>query len=195
MIGNIIFLNGTSGSGKSEIARSLQEHLDQPYLYFSIDLWLHMLPEKLMSRADEDLPYAHGQVLAEAFPRTMTAIHRSMATFMNSGVNLIVDHVLQCRDWLEECVTLLDGSRVLFVGVHCDPEEVRLKETQRKVPTGLGRRQMASVHSHRVYDLEVDTCVSEPGEIAQLIINAQSEPRLPTAFQQLREMFARGEIS
>jgi chloramphenicol 3-O phosphotransferase len=194
MIGNIIFLNGTSGSGKSEIARSLQEHLDQPYLYFSVDLWLHMLPDKLMAPADEDLPYAHDKVLGEIFPRMMTAIHGSMATFMQNGVNLIVDHVLQRRDWLEECVNLLDGSRVFFVGVFCDPEVVRSKEVQRKTPAGLGQSQIVSVHSHQVYDLTVDTCTNQPGEIAQQIIEAQTKVRLPTAFQQLKVMFARGEL-
>lgn len=195
MIGNIIFLNGTSASGKSEIARSLQEHLDQPYIYFSVDHWLHMLPDKLLANADEELPYAHGQVLAEIFPRTMTAIHRSMATFMDSGVNLIIDHVLQRRDWLEECVSLLDGSRVFFVGVHCDPQELRRKESDRKIPAGLGQSQIKSVHSHQIYDLEVDTCESGPGEIAEQIIQAQIDPRLPTAFQKLKEMFARGELA
>jgi chloramphenicol 3-O phosphotransferase len=117
-----------------------------------------------------------------------------MATFMSSGVNLIVDHVLQRLDWLQECVNLLDGSRVLFVGVYCDPKEVQRKETHRRTPSGLGQSQIVSVHSHEVYDLKVDSCEFGPGEIAQQILKAQSEPQLPTAFQQLKEMFARGEL-
>lgn len=194
MSGNIIFLNGTSSSGKSEIAHSLQELLDQPYLYFSVDHWLHMLPEKLMANADEDLPHAHGQVLAEVFPKTISALHHCMATFMKTGVNLIVDHVLQRRDWLEECLTLLDGRRVLFVGVFCDPDEVRRKEQQGRTPTGLGDSQVESVHSHDLYDLRVNTCESLPGEIAKQIIKAEKQRSHPTAFQELQDMFARGDL-
>src|SRR5690242_19416070 len=39
--GQIIFLNGTSSSGKSTLAATLQKTLDEPYLYMSIDQYLH----------------------------------------------------------------------------------------------------------------------------------------------------------
>jgi chloramphenicol 3-O phosphotransferase len=133
--------------------------------------------------------------LAEVFPRTISALHHCMATFMDSKVNLIVDHVLQRRDWLEECVNLLDGRRVLFVGVFCDPDEVRRKESRRKAPAGLGDSQAASVHAHALYDLKVDSFSCHAGEIAKQIIETQNSQPLPTAFQQLKEMFARGELS
>jgi chloramphenicol 3-O phosphotransferase len=89
MTGKIIFLNGTSSSGKADVARALQEQLEQPYFYFSIDQWLHMLPEKFMTSADEELPPVQSQMMTEVFPMTMTALHRSIFTFMASGVNLI----------------------------------------------------------------------------------------------------------
>ena len=148
MTGKIIFLNGTSSSGKAEVARALQDQLEQPYLNFSIDQWLHMLPEKFMTSADEELPPAQALMMTEVFPITMTALHRSIVTFMASGVNLIVDHVLQRRDWLKECVEMPDGSHVMFVGVFCEPEEIRRKESERTTPEGLEDSQVASVHSH-----------------------------------------------
>jgi len=47
--GTIIFLNGTSSSGKTSIARALQKSLDEPYLYLSVDSFLDMLPEQCFS--------------------------------------------------------------------------------------------------------------------------------------------------
>lgn len=193
MTGKIIFLNGTSSSGKSEIARALQEKLPQPYLYFSIDQWLHMLPEKFMSSADEDLPPDREKEMVDIFPVMMSALHQSIATFMTSGVNLVVDHVLQRQDWLEECVRILDGSRVLFVGVFCDPNEVRRKESEGTLPIGLGDSQVTRVHAHDLYDLKVDTCQMTAEDICALIIQALDRSSLPTAFQQLEEIFSSDE--
>lgn len=193
MTGKVIFLNGTSSSGKGEIARSLQEQLEQPYFYFSIDQWLHKLPEKFMTSAEEELPPTQAQMMTEVFPITMTALHRSIGTFMTSGVNLIVDHVLQRRDWLKECVEMLDGSRVMFVGVFCELEEVRRKESERTTPAGLGESQVASVHAHDLYDLKVDTCHMTVDENCGLIIQNQNQLLLPTAFQQLESLLASEE--
>jgi chloramphenicol 3-O phosphotransferase len=193
MTGKIIFLNGTSCSGKAEIARALQEQLEQPYFYFSIDQWLHMLPEKFMTSTDGELPPAQAQMMMEVFPLTMTALHRSIVNFMASGVNLIVDHVMQRRDWLNECVEMLDGSRVMFVGVFCEPEEVRRKESERTTPEGLGDSQVVSVHAHDLYDLKVDTCHMSVDEICGLIIQNQNQLSHPTAFQQLESLLASEE--
>ena len=41
--GSIIFLNGTSSSGKTSIAKALQQILDEPYLHCSADGFFSML--------------------------------------------------------------------------------------------------------------------------------------------------------
>jgi len=48
--GKIIFLNGASSSGKSTIARILQERLGEPFLHMQLDAFIDMLP-----RVDDDL--------------------------------------------------------------------------------------------------------------------------------------------
>ncbi len=45
MAGNIIFLNGTSSSGKSSIAKELQALLAQPYVHMSVDGFLGVVHE------------------------------------------------------------------------------------------------------------------------------------------------------
>ncbi len=42
--GTVIFLNGTSSSGKTSISLELQQILDEPYLHISVDKFLYMLP-------------------------------------------------------------------------------------------------------------------------------------------------------
>jgi chloramphenicol 3-O phosphotransferase len=44
--GRIILLNGTSSSGKSSVARALQEVLSEPYLHLGIDTFIAMLPSR-----------------------------------------------------------------------------------------------------------------------------------------------------
>jgi len=43
--GHVIFLNGTSSSGKITIAKGLQEALDELYIRASLDVFLHQLPD------------------------------------------------------------------------------------------------------------------------------------------------------
>ena len=51
--GNIIFLNGTSSSGKTTQAKTLQQVLEEPYVYMScdeisgVDEWYHRKPERI----------------------------------------------------------------------------------------------------------------------------------------------------
>ena len=46
--GKIIVLNGVSSSGKTTLAKALQEALDEPYTRLSIDDFINMMPEKLI---------------------------------------------------------------------------------------------------------------------------------------------------
>jgi chloramphenicol 3-O-phosphotransferase len=48
--GTIIFLNGASSSGKTNILRALQEILEESYLDAVIDKFIWMLPERYLER-------------------------------------------------------------------------------------------------------------------------------------------------
>ena len=110
--GKVVFLNGASSSGKTTLAKQLQEMLDEPYLRFSIDEFLRMLPEAYISgRKVPELP--------SVVPTVASGMHRCIAAAAEAGNNIIVDHVLQAHQWLEECISVLTGHSVLFVGVHC----------------------------------------------------------------------------
>lgn len=45
----IIYINGPSSSGKTTLAKSLQQEFDQPFLHIGIDRVIGMMPEKINS--------------------------------------------------------------------------------------------------------------------------------------------------
>jgi chloramphenicol 3-O phosphotransferase len=125
-------------------------------------------------------------------PRLVSGFHRCIGTLASSGVNLIVDHVLQDLGWLQECVEHLADQDVLFVGVHCPLEELERREREREREPGTARRQYEPVHAHGVYDVEVDTATSSPLACARRVVEALKAMRKISAFHQLREKLASG---
>jgi chloramphenicol 3-O phosphotransferase len=143
---------------------------------------------------DEDLKEGLESTLIELYPRLISGLHQSMASLASQGVNLLVDHILQVQEWLEECVGLLSSYPVLFVGVRCDLEEAARRERDEKKVEGLALLQSEVVHAHGIYDVEVDTCELSPEACAQVIQNALEKGWAPTAFQKIRERNAAGTL-
>jgi chloramphenicol 3-O phosphotransferase len=189
--GTIIFLNGASSSGKTVIAKTLQQILDKPYLHFSADSFIDMLPERYISNEEQgDLSPEELEALVGLIPRMVSGFHRCIAMLSLSGVSLIVDHVLQHRPWLQECVDHLADLPVLFVGVHCPLEELERRERERDREQGTARKQFDVVHAHGIYDVEVDTSVCNPMDCALQISDALENMASAGAFNQLKEVLA-----
>lgn len=179
--GTIILLNGTSSSGKSSIAQSLQKALPVPYLHVEIDAFLKMLPAEFWGTADRDTQWQVVSMVASGF-------HRSLAALASAGCNIIADHVLLEPAWLQECVDLLESGQVIFVGVHCPLEELERREKARgDRGIGAARSQFDKVHAARIYDLEIDTSALTPIECAQRIMAFMQNPPVPGAFAQLQK--------
>jgi chloramphenicol 3-O phosphotransferase len=180
----IILLNGISSSGKTSIARVLQQTLNEPYLQVSIDAFEDMLPD----RYQEGGPFGW-EVL---FPKLLAGFHRSIAALAGAGTNLIVDHVMVSREgWastLADCVMVLAPFRVYFVGVHCSLEEAKRREQARGDRfIGTAERQFPRVHCHHLYDLEVDTTHTSPEACAEQI-RVFAGRHDPMAFARLRQL-------
>ncbi|MER5641472.1 AAA family ATPase [Kitasatospora sp. NPDC002227] len=175
--GRIIFLNGTSSSGKSSIARELLEILDDSYFHLPVDAFHGM-------RSDRDIPDEH---LQAELDRTARGFHRAVAGMAAAGNHVVVDHLLTDPWRLLDCLDVLPAESVLLVGLHCPlPELARREQLRGDRPPGLAARQSAQVHAHGVYDLECDTSRSSPREIALRIKQALARRPSPTAFEQLK---------
>jgi chloramphenicol 3-O phosphotransferase len=176
--GRIIFLNGTSSSGKSRIARELLDVLDDGvFFHLAVDAFNAMRTKRNLTEQDLDA----------ALRRTRMGFHRSIAAMAEAGNDLVVDHVLSEPWRLIDCLTVLRPEDVLFVGVHCSREELaRREEARGDRPSGLAALQYDVVHQHGDYDFECDTTTTSPRECAALI--REFLPRRPpeTAFSRLR---------
>ena len=177
--GRIIFLNGTSSSGKSTLAKRLQAILTEPYLHIGVDQFLGTLPEKCR---DWGKPQN-----ARAVYKLVSGMHRCLGTLAAAGNNLIVDTVLANDDNLAECVFVLAHLQVTFVGVYCDIAEAERRESKRDDRrSGLAREQAAYVHTHGIYDLTVDTAEESPKQAAARILEFHQATLWPQAFRQIR---------
>ncbi|MEV6593920.1 chloramphenicol phosphotransferase CPT family protein [Streptomyces acidicola] len=176
--GTVIFLNGTSSSGKSSIANELLRILDEPYFHLPVDAFHAM-------RTRQEMP---PEQLTTVLHNTWRGYHRAVAGMAAAGNNVVVDHVLS-EEWrLRDCLDLFVPQDVVFVGVRCPRDEVERRERKRgDRPPGLAARQLAQVHAHGVYDVECDTSRADPDQCARLIKEFLAHRPKPTAFQRLRE--------
>lgn len=184
--GRIIFLNGTSSSGKSSIARELLAILDG-------DPWFHLAVDGVNAmRANREVaPEALDGILR----RTRMGYHRAVAGMAAAGNDLVVDHILSEPWRLADLLDVLSGFDVFLVGVRCPLPELERRERERgdRLP-GAAAYQYARVHAHGVYDVEVDSGADTPRACAEQIRayveGAVSRGESPTAFARLRAMAA-----
>ncbi|MFJ8194743.1 chloramphenicol phosphotransferase CPT family protein [Streptomyces sp. NPDC096094] len=179
--GRIIFLNGTSSSGKSSIARELLHILDDGvFFHLAVDTFNAMRTQRTLDPEELDA----------ALRRTRMGFHRSIAAMAESGNDVVVDHVFSERWRLLDCLQVLRPEDVLFVGVHCQLDELARREQARgDRPRGLAEHQFDLVHSHGEYDLECDTSTASPRECAQQIKEFLPLRPTPTAFTRLRARY------
>jgi chloramphenicol 3-O phosphotransferase len=184
MSGTVIFINGTSSSGKTSIIHALQEMLEQPYLDMGVDRFIFMLPKRYLARPlwDDVLGKAHGA--GETGHLLISGMHHAILAAANRGLNGLVDHVLVEKAWVDECARLFAGLPAYLIGVRCPLEIVEERERSRKDRTlGQARLQYPVVHAYASYDLELDTSSMSAEECALQIIQRLNTP--PLAFRRL----------
>jgi chloramphenicol 3-O phosphotransferase len=157
IVGQLIFLNGVNGSGKSSISKALQKSLTKPFLYLEFDHFISMLSGK------KDL---------EAFQRMVKGFHHSIATLLACENDIILDHVLFNPAWLDQIIDLLDGHDVLFVKLFCPIHILEQREKSRYGSIkGIAKQQFKAVYKERAYDLEVNTSEDSVESIVESILN------------------------
>ncbi|MGX7872931.1 chloramphenicol phosphotransferase CPT family protein [Mesorhizobium sp. ORM6] len=200
--GQIVILNGAPRSGKSSIARAIQEGFDGPWMNLGVDSYEQITPARY--RPGIGLrPGGERPDLEALLPRFYAALYESIAAHSRLGLNVVTDvghhdaysNPLNC---LIDCARRLAGLPVLFVGVRCPIEVIMERraasEAGRGYVTGSSDQPVPSpvrlwqeaVHRPGVYDLEVDTSLLNPVQCAdairkQLLMNEVD----PTALQRI----------
>lgn len=153
--GAVIMLNGASSSGKSTLARHLQDCLDQPFLHVSSDQLVD--GGALPRRRDETGPFAWSDHLRPMF---FDGFHRCIPALASAGNNLVVDHIIEYYSWRLQLADLLAGFDVFLVGVHCDGHELARRERRRgdrRPGEGRAHVEENKIHQFVSYDFDVDT--------------------------------------
>lgn len=168
--GRIVLLNGASSSGKSTLARALQQALDEPFLHVSSDQFLAsgMLP----SRREDTGPFNWWTQLR---PRFFAGFHRCLPALADAGNDLIVEHVIEFQAWRDELAQLLAGLDVFVVGVHCDLDELDRRERargDRRIGEGRAHIEVDRIHTFGPYDLEVYTTAGVSTDLVESVLAA-----------------------
>lgn len=172
-----ILLNGTSSSGKTTLARALQRTLSEPALYLSNDSFIFMAPDHAL-KDDHVRP----QVLLPL----LSAFHRSLPLVVACGYPVIIDHVIERRDWMEEIARALHGFDVFFVKVECPLAELERREIARgDRQIGFAKMQMEWVHRYGDYDAEVNTFTSSLEQNVESLQQLLFSGRKPRALDRI----------
>ncbi|MFE9581875.1 chloramphenicol phosphotransferase CPT [Nocardia sp. NPDC006044] len=172
MTTQVIVLNGGSSSGKSGIARCLQAVLPDAWLTLGVDTLIQALPGSLRA-AGAGIEFAAdgGVRIGLEFLRLEAAWIEGVAAMARAGGRIIVDEVfLGGASSQQRWQKAVAGLSVLWVGVRCDGAVAAGREIARgdRVP-GMAAAQAEMVHQGMVYDLEVDTTLTESLACARVI--------------------------
>lgn len=181
----IIFLNGTSSSGKTSLLKALQKKLSEPYLDMGIDKFIWMLPGRYLDRPLWD------DVLGKALhsgPVGLTlfsGMHHAIAAAASRGNNILADHVFVEKAWVDECAELFVDMNAYIIGLQCPLEVLEQREKDRKDRTlGQTKLQYDVIHKYTKYDLELDTSKLTTDECVEQVIERLKNP--PAAFRKIK---------
>ncbi|MYW67896.1 chloramphenicol phosphotransferase CPT [Streptomyces sp. SID8379] len=166
----MIVLNGGSSSGKTSIARSLQELLPSLWLTLGTDTFVEALPS---TGAGIEFGADGTVTVGPEFRAVEAAWITGVAAMAAAGARVVVDEVFlggaaSQQRWRTELARR--GLGVLWVGVRCDAQVAARREAARGDRiAGMAERQAESVHQGVTYDLVVDTSRTEPRACAREI--------------------------
>jgi len=182
--GRIMVINGTSSSGKTTLVRAVQAAMPDLWLEMGIDRFAYALPGRVNGQPSWPLLFAYvrpdgrsdGPFTIETTAlgqRFIAGMHATAAALAESGLNVIVDHVILEPGWVAEMRRLWASFDVLFVGVRCPLDVVLERERSREDRTiGQAEAQFDVVHRWTTYDVEVDASILTPAEAASRIVDA-----------------------
>ena len=177
---DVIFLNGTSSSGKTTLAKALQAKLNHPYLHFGFDDLIMMMPERYWKDAAAPREKGNNPWLKEGVEIIETqrdgdpkctvfkigpvlqpvicAMSLVVATIAKSGTAVIFDHVIHDQSMYEDCERDFSELSVVKIGVTCPIEVLEKREIERGDRIlGLARGLHGVVHRFCDYDVTIDT--------------------------------------
>jgi chloramphenicol 3-O phosphotransferase len=190
MTATCIVLNGPSCSGKSSIAAVLQDRWPRPLQVTGIDTFLAAQSARFFASDGRKVAgfswipvTVDGQSAFEIVPGPLglgmiEASHAYWAACADAGLDQVIDDVWLMPAQPAGLQRALATANTLWVGVHCPLPVAEQRERERGDRTvGTVRGQHAVVHTHRTYDVDVDTSAATPQQCAEAILAALAASR------------------
>lgn len=166
VFGKIIFLNGATSSGKTTIAKLLQSKIGEPFWHISID---HLRESSILPIKRFNSGEFNWHENRENFFR---GFHLSLRAYVEGGNNLIVEHIIETKEWKDFLVELFQDIDLFFIGIHCPLEELKRREAERgDRPAGGAQKDFETIHVFNRYDLELDATLP-PEQNTELTLSA-----------------------
>jgi chloramphenicol 3-O phosphotransferase len=86
--GTILFLNGTSSSGKSTLIKHLQQNLQLPYLEMGLDKFIWMLPRRYFEQPLWNEVLGKADSAGALGHQLVHAMHRAILASAKVGTNI-----------------------------------------------------------------------------------------------------------
>lgn len=186
--GPVVILNGAPRTGKTSIARAIQQADDRVWVNLGVDASVAATPADWLPGLGLR-PGGEHPDLEPVVVRLAAALFDSVAAHARQGFGVVAD--LGLHDAYATPLGLhgegarrLAGLPVLFVGVRCGLDAV----WQRRATTWGHRREDASedlvravehwqeaVHAGHVYDVELDTTAASPEDCAARVLARVAE--------------------
>ncbi len=146
----VMILNGGSSSGKNPIAKCLQNSLPTSWLRFSIDDLIDAMPAAMFN-TDRGIKFdSNGSVNPGTEFRSLeSAWMHGIAEMVRGGARIIIDDVfITGIEAYNLWQVALEGCKVLWVGVFCEPAVSTSRETNGG-PCGWNGILTSDCGSHR----------------------------------------------
>lgn len=163
--GKIIILNGVSSSGKTTLAKTIQDRSPIPLYKLDIDDFILMAPDKFNDYENGDFSVQY---------KFASKFFHVVKLYSDLGFDLIVPYMFfKNSETLQEFIELLSDYPVLVVNIACPVEELQRRETKRENrKIGSAEKQLKLLETNFEGSLSVDNFVSTNVECADKIIES-----------------------
>lgn len=127
MSNRLIVIAGSSGTGKSSLARALQEVLlPEQWLHFSVDTLFYCLPASIVDKAD----HHNDRTLVDS-KAIVAGAHACVRTLLDQGHKVIFDTVILSDKGANGLLAALDGFDPVLVALTCSWDEIKRRTLAR----------------------------------------------------------------
>jgi len=163
--GIILYLNGVTSTGKTTLAKEIQEKADVNFYTLSHDTFQQMISQKFLRQN-------YWKHLSEAIIQA----YQVAKQMSDNGINVIYDGMILETDELkphyEKIIKIFNGSPLKMIEVYCPLEICKQRNIERgDRGENQSHEQSEIMAKNIIYDFSVDTSVYNAEKCAGIIIN------------------------